>query len=131
VQTANEDLVRECYARVSRREVPYDLIAPDAEILQTSLLPDSARTFHGHEGAAQMLQELWDAFADIRWEEIRMESERDKVVALMRVVGRGHGSGLETETAVVHVWTVRDGRLARMEAPASLDEAYRLAGIER
>ena len=127
----NIELVRECYARASRREVPAELTHPDAEILQTSLLLDTEQTFHGREGAARMLQELWDAFEDIRWEEIRIEAAGDNVVALMRVVGRGRGSGIETDTTVVHVWTVRDGMLARMVAPESVEEAYRIAGIDR
>ena len=128
---ANLALVRECYARVSRGDIAYELVDPDVEIRQSAMLPDTEETFHGHEGIARMLQELWDAFGDIRWEEIRMEAEGDSVVALMRVVGTGHGSGAETETAAVHVWTIRGGRVVRFAAPPSMTEAYRLAGFER
>lgn len=128
---ANLTVVRECYARASRRQVPGELVDPEAEIEQNTALLDTARTFRGREGTAQMLQELWDAFGEIRWEEIRMESAGDKVVALMRVVSRGHGSGVETDATVVHVWTLREGMVTRMEAPSSMEEAYRIAGIDR
>ena len=126
---ANLAVVRECYARVSRRELPNELVDLDAEVLQTSRLVDTQRTFRGREGMAQMLQELWDAFGEIRWEEITMEPAGDNVVALMRVVAKGQGSGIETEVMVAHVFSLRDGKIVRFEAAASVDEAYRLAGI--
>jgi ketosteroid isomerase-like protein len=131
VSEENLAAARELYARVNRRELPYDLISEESEFEQTSALLGTAGHYRGLDGGRRMLEELWEAFEEIRWEEIRMEAKDDKVVALMRVVSRGRESGVETEALVAHLWTIRDGIALRMETPGSLDAAYREAGIER
>ncbi len=40
----------------------------------------------------------------------------ERVVAVGRMVGRARATGLEFDVPVVHVWTVKTGQIARLEA---------------
>ena len=75
-------------------------------------LPDS-RPRHG----VVEVQQWADEFAEA-WGEIQVQIERvedvgdDLVLALVRMTGRGRGSGAAVESGVDgHVWTVRDGKV--------------------
>ena len=66
------------------------------------------------------------------WEDWRCEAEDfvahgDHVVALCRYRGRGKGSGVTIDTEGAHVWTMRDGKVIRLEVFA--DRARALASV--
>ena len=71
--------------------------------------------------------------ADI-WEEMRLDPQEvvengDKVLIRFRAQLRGKGSGITTEAETFHVWTLRDGLIARIVVVQERDEAERLAGL--
>jgi ketosteroid isomerase-like protein len=45
----------------------------------------------------------------------------------VRQRARGEGSGVEVEIRIGHLWTVRDGRIARLDVFAARDDALRAA----
>jgi uncharacterized protein len=53
----------------------------------------------------------------------------DKVVVFVRGSGIGKVSGAEVQIDVVHVWTLRDGRVTRIEAFLDRKAALRAAGV--
>jgi ketosteroid isomerase-like protein len=54
----------------------------------------------------------------------------DDVIAVMHTWGRGRKSGAPVEAHQFHVWTVRDGKLARLRVYTHRAEAPRAVGLE-
>jgi ketosteroid isomerase-like protein len=68
------------------------------------------------------------------WEERRLDPQRflpfnDLVVVLMHEYRRGKGSGIEVETDTAVVFTVREGRVIRVQAYMDQAEALEVAGL--
>lgn len=68
------------------------------------------------------------------WEDWRCEAEEfvvhgDQVVALTRYRGRGRGSGAIVDTKGAHLWTIRDGKVVRLEVFADRAGALAAAGV--
>ena len=51
------------------------------------------------------------------------------VLALVTVRGRGRTSGIEVETTMTGVWTIRDGKILRVVWFGSHDEALEAVGL--
>ena len=68
------------------------------------------------------------------WEDWRCEVEEfvshgDHVVVLARYTGRGKGSGVPVDTQGAHVWTMRNGKAARLEIFADRAKALESVGL--
>ena len=68
------------------------------------------------------------------WEHWTCEAEEyvehgDHVVVLARYRGRGKGSGVEVDTRGAHVWTLRNGRVVRLEVFANRARALESLGL--
>ena len=68
------------------------------------------------------------------WEDWRCEAEEyvdhgDHVVVLTRYRGTGKGSGATVDTRGAHVWTLRDGKVVRLEVFADRTRALESVGL--
>ncbi len=54
---------------------------------------------------------------------------RDRVFVAARFHARGRASGVEVETRLYEVYTVRDGKVLRIDEYATRDEALEAAGL--
>ncbi len=108
-------LVSEVYAAYARRDVAavFALLHADVEIRQTELVPWGGH-YRGHEGAREFFGRLVAA-ADSTLSVERLIDAGDHVAAVGRTRGHIRASGAAFDAAVVHVWSERDGRLARLE----------------
>ena len=75
--------------------------------------------------------ERWDE----AWEEAETTLEEvighgDRVFVAARFHARGRASGVEVETRLYEVYTVRDGKVLRIDEYATRDEALEAAGLE-
>ena len=83
----------------------------------------------GIDGLADLLR-TWS----LAWESCRIEAEEfhdggDRVVAFVRVHGRGSGSNIDVDMENAHVWTMRDGRALSIRAYTDRARAMREAGL--
>jgi len=69
-------------------------------------------------------------------EEVRAEPEKflnagDQVVVLVRYSGRGKASGIEVRGAVVdaHVWTLREGKVQKLQMYQGTEKALEAVGL--
>jgi ketosteroid isomerase-like protein len=102
------------------------------EWLEVEGRPESpGEALPGRERLRAGLESLFES-----WEHYRLEPEEvrdvddDRVFALLREVARGRASGVEVTSRWGYVITVRDGKLARVEAyrnPAAAREAVGLS----
>ena len=87
------------------------------------------QVYEGVDGAGAFLSEWVGAWDD--WELVveDLRDAGDKVVALMHQRGRSKESGVPIEMSFAMVWTIRDGKQARMEMYSDRDEALAAAGL--
>ena len=83
----------------------------------------------GHEGLRVFFRERAEALdaAEDNCEELI--DAGDEVVSVVTVRGRGRTSGIGVETQMAGVWTIRDGRVARVVWFPSRQEALEAVGL--
>jgi ketosteroid isomerase-like protein len=125
----NVELVRRLYRAMNARDVDgvAALAHPDVE-----WIPDR----RVGEGPVRGLENVIAFFVDRAemFDEAVMEVERlfdadGKVVAFLRVAGRGQASGVEVEIRIAHLWSVRDGLVVRGEGYGDRRAALEAAGL--
>jgi uncharacterized protein len=126
----NVEIVRGEYEAFARDDVDAALAGLDPEIEvrppREVLGEDS---YHGHAGFLAYSGRWLGS-----WEEYRLIPEEfidagDRVVVAYRAVGRGKGSGIEVETRMAHLWTIRNGKAVRLEMFRTPAEALEAAGL--
>jgi ketosteroid isomerase-like protein len=89
-------------------------------------------TLRGREqllGAASDWIETVDSWR-IEVEDV-LDGSDERVVALVRVVARGRGSGVPVDQRVFSVLTVRDGKVARIDDHTERADALEAAGLSK
>jgi uncharacterized protein len=111
----NIQLVRGAYTALGAGDFRglQELVDPDVVLVDRYLL--GGDTYVGHEGLRRFVR-VWRG----AWEEYRLEIEditerEDRVVVAARECGRGRYTGSALEIRKGHVWSVRDGKILRME----------------
>ena len=80
--------------------------------------------------ACGAISEISDAWEDFREEKEQLINVGDKVLALQTIAGRGRASGVEVRAPGALIWTIRDGRVARVEVFYDQTEALKAVGLE-
>jgi ketosteroid isomerase-like protein len=130
----NVEVVRRVYDAVARRDAAsvLALYDPEVEWDDSSTPPGElrgGRVFRGREGVRTAFREYYEA-----WESIEDQCEElidagDQVISVVTSRARGRTSGVEVERKHYGVWTIRDGRIARVVWFAKRDEALEAAGL--
>ena len=124
---ANVELVRELYDAFWRRRDPEAagaLVSHDIEWV-TPIEPEPRR---GPDEVGAFFSDWLSIWKDHQIEYEFLDAG-DRVVVLVRMHGKGRGSGVEVGMSVGQVWTVRDERLVRMEMFRAPEEALQAAGL--
>jgi uncharacterized protein len=85
-------------------------------------------TFRGHEGFREFLGKVLEQPAEFRREMLEYLDAGERVVVLLRQMGRPKGGDTEYDVPEVHVWTVRDGKVVDFEG--SFDTATVLRTLQ-
>jgi len=113
----NVELVRKLYEATSagRMDARFELLAPDVEFHVSGAFPDLERIYRGHAGVRKVDEQL-----NAPWERISLFPDRlidlgEQVLALchFEAVGR---DGIQVNRPLGHLWTVRHGQAARLDA---------------
>jgi len=107
-----------------------ELADPDIELHGTVGGVEEGRIYRG---LAEVIREYDEVDGEV-WEERRIEPEGfldagDSVVVMFHEFRRGKGSGVELELDTAAVFTMRDGRVARMQGFMDPAAASRAAGL--
>jgi uncharacterized protein len=120
----NVEILRHAYEALNRGEIDtaMSVLEPEAEWQEHSDLPE-ADVYRGRDTIRNFLMSFLDS-----WEKFRQETEElvdggDRVAVMLRMAGKGKGSGIEVEARYAHLWTMRNGKGARVDAYADCDEA--------
>ena len=127
----NVEIVQRAYRAINGGDLDAlrDLVAADVEVDASAVFVDQG-TFRGPDGLTEFIEGLraiWGPSFRSQPEEV-IEHE-DRVLVTARASGTGQGSGVPAETVRTHVWTIRDGKIARFKTFASRAEALEAAGL--
>jgi ketosteroid isomerase-like protein len=106
----------------------FALFAPDVHIDMSRRVfnPD---TYDGHAGLRRLGREVRAVWDEFTIEPERFASAADRVVVIEKRRGRGRGSGVEVEQRSGVIWTVREGKIVRMETDLDPDDALKAVGL--
>jgi ketosteroid isomerase-like protein len=82
------------------------------------------------DGIAEFLGTWVGEWDDYRFEVEDVIDAGDRVVAIVRDEGRGKSSGVKLERRHAEVWTVRDGKVIRIEPYDHKAEALAAVGLD-
>ena len=116
-ETANVELIRQLYDRMGTGDVDaaLELMTDDVAFVVPGP-PDigAAGTWRGVEGVRDCLARLRDAQENQSVQIREFVAQRDHVVVFLHVVAKARATGRTFESDIVHFFTIRDGRIARL-----------------
>jgi uncharacterized protein len=127
----NVKIVRDAYARYNAGERIPELWFwhPDAEYHAAREDPDSA-VHRGIDAIRKQFASWHDAYPDLKVEILEAEGKGDQVFLWIRFVGHGAASGIPLEMELAHLYTLRDGKAARVVEYMDRNEALEAAGLQ-
>jgi ketosteroid isomerase-like protein len=91
--------------------------------------PGLSGVYHDPAERSKRVQEWLHGWEDWRCEAEELVVHGEHVIALCRYWGRGRGSGASVDTKGAHVWTLRDGKVVRLEVFATRARALEAVGL--
>ncbi len=112
------------------RQMLAQLAEPDFEVVMVGpdYLPQAAERA-GPDGFQEAWLDWTSPFESFRIDLERVIDAGDRVVSLVRQTGRTKTGGVEIEASAGAVWTIRDGKLTRVEFHLDREAALRAAGL--
>ena len=127
----NMELVRRAYAHTQATGQAYaEGFAPEFvwDMSKYEGWPEQQR-YEGVDGAQRFIDDWTGAWDDWRLEIQEIYDAGDKVVVVVHQRGRGRATGMAVDMVFAQTWTIRDGRLTRMDMYSDPSEALKAAGL--
>jgi uncharacterized protein len=126
------DVVRRVYEAAKARDTESVLALYDADVeldaTRLGLVGSAVGIFRGHDGLRSLFREWNEAWAKVEYSYDELIDEGDKVVSVVTRHARGRSSGIDVQRPFALVWTVRDGKVVRVEWFLDREEALEAAG---
>jgi ketosteroid isomerase-like protein len=94
-----------------------------------ALMGGQQTVFQGHEGVRRMIGDLYETFSEVHIEMSEFRDLGDGLVAIGSTRTRGKASGAETETPLVLVTEISNGKTISIRAYLDRQEALAAAGL--
>lgn len=128
--TANRELIQRLYAAMQAGDqaAMLSLMSEDVRLIVPGPAGlGAAGTWQGHEGARECFRRLGEGHVteSIRFHDLIADA--DKVVSRLHVVAKAKATGAQFESDILHVFTVRDGKVSELHDffdTAALAKAY-------
>jgi ketosteroid isomerase-like protein len=126
----NIELVQEAMVAYFRddQEALRELVTADVMVTTRPDQPD-ARTTRGYEDFLEITRQWTEAWKDWSFDVLRISETGDFVIVDANQTGQGASSGVPIEGGVTFVYTIADGKIARLQMFASEDEARQAVGL--
>ena len=127
----NIELVRMAVDAVNQRDLAtLDAIFSEQGEFHSTFAASEGRVFRGREGVRDYFATLGEVFDDMRIEiEEIIDAGEDRLVVLVRVMGRGKGSGANVEQRNGQIWRFADRKIARIDSYLNPDDAFDAARL--
>ena len=125
---ADIETLRAEYEAMSRQDWPamFRSAHPDFE-LTTPERSAVAGTFYGRDMARRQLADFFEPFEEVLAEPEEFFERGDRIVVFFRLRSRPRGSSAAVEIRAGHLWTMRDGRAARLQIFPEREKALEAA----
>ena len=126
------ETVRKLYESVvATLELPPELHTPDFELDVSDVSMEVASVVRGVKAGEGAMRPYWETFDDFHVEiEEVIHADEERVVDVVRDGGRIRGSDAEVSNRFFHVWTFRDGKIARLSIHTDRNRALEAAGLQ-
>jgi ketosteroid isomerase-like protein len=116
VPQANVEIVQRAFAAYFRGDEPELRAITDSEITVTTR-PDQpdVRDHHGVDGLIAFLGEWAEAWDEYSFEVLRVRDVGDAVLATARQRGQGKRSGVPVDYTVTFAFSLRNGKIVRLQ----------------
>jgi ketosteroid isomerase-like protein len=128
VQGFYENL-KDAYKTDDYTQLIEDFCHPDVVLKTSGMFPETG-DYTGYEGLraftanqAEALEQMWVQPAEF------IDAE-NRVVVPLRFGGKARHTGIDAAFSVVHVWTIRDRRVSRLDMYRGREEALKAVGLE-
>jgi uncharacterized protein len=129
----NLEIVRRAYDAWNKGdlETAFEFLDPDVEVSVPPDFPEAGTYRRRGEVRHWVAEQLLPFLEEVRAEPERFLDAGDQVVVFVRYFGRGKASGIEVRGAVVdaHVWTLRDGKVQKLQMYQGTEEALEAVGL--
>jgi ketosteroid isomerase-like protein len=118
--------VRLAVDATNRHDLPtLDAMASEEFEFHSTFAATEGRVFSGRQGVRDYFDTLDEIFDDMRIEiEEITDAGEDRVVVVVRVIGRGKGSGVNVEQRNGQVWRFANGRIVRIDSYLNPTDAF-------
>ena len=118
---------------LNRRDIESFLEMLDPEVEWhpglVALLEGEATVYRGREEVREMLQDIFEAFADFRFEFSEIRDLGDRILAVGEMRGRGTESGVEIESPWAFLIQLRNDKATHVRVYLDPKEALEAAGL--
>ena len=132
VSSANVELVRKAIAAWNAGDIDdwLEFFTPDIEVVFPADVPEPG-PFHGRDELRAWAEGFMGAWEDFQAEIRQAVPAGEQVVIALYQRAHGRDAGIEMEQTDWHVFSVRDGKVARWRDYWTQAEAFEAAGLRR
>jgi ketosteroid isomerase-like protein len=125
----NVEIVRRCCEAFDRGDYVEALNALHPDIsYELTHFPDG-QVYRGHEGVREAFRRWLGTWEDYRQTREEIIDAGESVVVATREFGRGKRSGLHLDRLTFGVWTLKEGKVVRIQFRATKAEALQAVGL--
>ncbi|HET8975393.1 MAG TPA: nuclear transport factor 2 family protein [Solirubrobacterales bacterium] len=119
------DIVVASYEALNRGDIDaaMDALAEDAEWHESGALPDAGGHYVGRDSIRAFLTEFLASWESFEQEIVETRGAGDRLAVFIHLTAVGRGSSVEVDASYAHVWTMKGGVGARVDAFYERDEA--------
>lgn len=119
------ELVRQIFAAFGTGDVDAvrDLMADDFVLVVPPSMSAEPDVYEGVDGARRYMAGFDGVVDDVRFHAAELHPERNCVIAVVRITGRGTASGIPVELEAASIVRVRDGKVTSIESHPDLAAA--------
>jgi ketosteroid isomerase-like protein len=133
VSRQNVEIVRQATDAYNRGDLEEALgwMHPEIEWDMSRVPVPDPGVFRGYAGLMAFHNSWEESFESMELEAEEYLEAGDQVISVVRHVGRGRLSEVEVEQTFAQLWTVRDGKIIRMEMHEDRDAALEAAQLSQ
>jgi ketosteroid isomerase-like protein len=104
-------------------------VDPDV-IYEDSVLPDHiGEAYRGHGGLLRAVESWFEPSEWVTVEFERIIDAGDRVVSIHKARTKARHTGIEIDTPLAYLWTLRDGKVVHIRAFVDVEQALQAAGL--
>lgn len=106
-----------------------EIVHPEGVLTTTGKLFPEAGEWRGPEGLLRFAGQQMEAFERMWCEPLEYIEKGDRLIVPVRLGGRARHTGIKIDFSIAHLWTLREGKVFRLDMHLSKADALEAAGL--